>query len=117
VALSDQEQRLLEQLEQALAADDPKLANALRGTGSRKLQRRRAAFAGLGFLLGVVALVAGMETSPIVSILGFVAMLGCGVVLLTSWRQVGDAAASRPRSGSDTDKLDERWRRGLDDDN
>lgn len=117
MALSDQEQRLLEQLEQALAADDPKLANALRGTGSRKLQRRRAVLAGLGFLLGVVALVVGMDTSPVVSILGFVVMLASGVVLLTSWRQVGDAVASRSRAGSDTDKLDERWRRGLDDDN
>jgi Protein of unknown function (DUF3040) len=43
VALSDEEQRLLEQMEAALAAEDPKLVNALRGTGVRRVHRRRAA--------------------------------------------------------------------------
>jgi Protein of unknown function (DUF3040) len=46
VALSDEEQRLLEQMEAALAAEDPKLVNALRGTGVRRVHRRRAARAG-----------------------------------------------------------------------
>jgi Protein of unknown function (DUF3040) len=35
VALSDEEQRLLEQMEAALAAEDPKLVNALRGSSSQ----------------------------------------------------------------------------------
>lgn len=43
MALSRHEQRLLEQLEAALAADDPKLANTLRGSRSRSLHRRQAA--------------------------------------------------------------------------
>jgi hypothetical protein len=121
VALSNEEQRLLEQMEQALAADDPKLANALRGTGMRRLRRRRAVLAGLGFLAGMAALVAGMDTVPIVSILGFVVMLAAAVLAITSWQQVGgDAARSgQPRrTPSDSpfmDKLDERWRRGHDD--
>src|SRR5215218_6975566 len=34
MALSDEEQRLLEQMEAALAAEDPKLVNTLRGTCS-----------------------------------------------------------------------------------
>ena len=46
MALSDEEQRLLEQMEAALAAEDPKLVNTLRGTGARRVHRRRAALAG-----------------------------------------------------------------------
>lgn len=34
MALSDEEQRLLDQMEAALAAEDPKLANTLRGTST-----------------------------------------------------------------------------------
>ena len=46
MALSEEEQRLLDQMEAALAAEDPKLVNAMRGTGMRRLHRRRAAIAG-----------------------------------------------------------------------
>lgn len=42
MALSEEEQQLLAQMEAALAADDPKLADMLRGTGTRKVHRRRA---------------------------------------------------------------------------
>ena len=52
MALSDEEQRLLEQMEAALAAEDPKLVNALRGTSVRRVHRRRAALAGVGFFAG-----------------------------------------------------------------
>jgi len=117
VALSDEERRLLEQMEQALAAEDPQLASALRGSTARTLHRRRALLAALGFLLGVVALVAGMEISPIVSIVGFLIMLASSILGIASWQQVGgDAVRSaqpRPRATSDTsfrDRPDEPWR-------
>ena len=69
MALSDKEQRLLEQLEAALAAEDPKLANTLRGTTTRTLHRRRAAIAGLGFVIGLAALIGGMQLSIAVSVI------------------------------------------------
>ena len=49
MALSEEEQRLLDQMEAALTAEDPKLVHALRGTGTRRVHRRRAAIAGVGF--------------------------------------------------------------------
>lgn len=117
MALSDKEQRLLEQLEAALAAEDPKLANTLRGTGARKLHRRRAALAGLGFLVGVAALVAGMEFGWIVSVLGFVVMLASTVVALSAWQHVGgDEPGEGPsQPHGPTAFIDDRWRRGGDD--
>ena len=38
--LSEEEQRLLEQMEEALAAEDPKFASALRGAASRQHHKR-----------------------------------------------------------------------------
>ena len=39
--LSDHEQKMLEQMEQALAAEDPKFASQMQGSSSASLQRRR----------------------------------------------------------------------------
>lgn len=121
MALSDEEQRLLEQMEAALAAEDPKLAHTLRGTSTRRLHRRRAALAGVGFVVGLAALVAGIELGIIVSVVGFVVMLVATILALTSWPQVGGDAApghdptSPTPEGSDfMDRLEERWRRRQD---
>lgn len=120
MALSDEEQRLLEQMEAALAAEDPKLAHTLRGTRTRRLHRRRAALAGVGFVLGLVALVVGMELGIAISIAGFMVMLVATIMALASWQQVGDDAGAgpAPKPSHDTtdfmNRLEERWRRRQD---
>jgi len=120
MALSEDEQRLLDQMEAALAAEDPKLANALRGTTTRRLHRRRAAIAGVGFLIGISCLIGGMQISPALSIAGFVIMLVASVIAVTSWRHVGEAPTGRPTTRSPQsekafmDKIEERWRRRQD---
>ena len=40
--LSEEEQRLLEQMEEALAAEDPKFVSALRGSSTRSRHKRLA---------------------------------------------------------------------------
>lgn len=119
MALSDEEQRLLDQMEAALAAEDPKLANAMRGTTTYRLHRRRAAIAGIAFLVGVGCLVGGMEVHPALSILGFLIMLAGTVVAVTSWQHVGPPerpAGPRHPSAEQAfiDRL-EGWRRRQDD--
>ncbi len=128
MALSDEEQRLLEQMEAALAADDPKLVNALRGTGVRRVHRRRAAIAGVGFFAGLALLVAGISINPFLSVLGFVIMVAAAVTAIYSWQHVGTSAdfdnagdraktAQGSRSGDSQgfmDKMEERWRRRRD---
>lgn len=114
MALSEKEQRLLEQLEAALAAEDPKFANTLRGTTHRKIHHRRAVLAGVGFIVGVAALVAGMEFHWALSVVGFIIMFAATVVALTSWRQVEDGATDAGlTSGRSpvTDPLQKPWRR------
>jgi hypothetical protein len=105
VPLSEHEQRQLEQIEQALYADYPKLAQAVRAKDPRIHYKRRVVQATIGFLLGVGLLLAGVVTQYIfVSVGGFVVMLACAMWALTSWRHMGGATSGRgfglPRSGA-----------------
>ena len=50
--LSEHEQRQLEQIEQALYADYPKLAQAVRARDPKIHYKRRVVYAAIGFLLG-----------------------------------------------------------------
>ena len=100
MALSDEEQRLLEQMEAALAAEDPKLVNTLRGTGVRRVHRRRAAMAGVGFFAGLALLVAGISSlTPVLSVVGFVIMVAAAVTAIYSWQHVGQQRG--PHRGRD----------------
>ncbi|MBW1604648.1 DUF3040 domain-containing protein [Streptomyces sp. JJ66] len=85
--LSEHEQRMLEQMERALYAEDPKFATALEGSG-RAPTRRRVYQAVAGFLVGIALLMGGMVTQTIwVSVVGFLVMLGCAVLAVTGWRK------------------------------
>lgn len=134
--LSEEELRLLEQMERALVADDPKLASTLRGTRMRRRARRHLAVGALVFLVGVTLMMSGaiLQNIP-VGVLGFVVMLGSAYWTLTSWRgqetnsfeeavggagapsglrvvQGGKAKRGRaPKQGSMMDRFEERWRR------
>ncbi len=96
--LSEEELRLLEQMERALVEEDPKLASTLRGTSLRRSARRRAILAGLVFAVGVAVLMTGAITQlwP-VGIVGFVIMLGSATVALGSIRGQ-NAGGSEPRA-------------------
>jgi hypothetical protein len=87
VPLSEEELRLLEQMERALVEEDPKLASTLRGTAFRRSARRRAIIAGACFVIGVVVLMTGAvaRITP-VGIIGFVIMLASATVALTAIR-------------------------------
>lgn len=93
--LSEEELRLLEQMERALVAEDPKFASALRGTTLRRNARRRSYIAGAVFLVGVVVLMTGaVMTLTVVGIAGFVVMLASAYVALSSWRGQNSAPQS-----------------------
>ncbi len=125
MALSEQERKLLEQLEASLTAEDPKFADTLSGSSSIRVHRRRAAAAGLAFIAGVVVLVIGIPVHPVVSVVGFLLMLGGALVGINSWRRVGGDEDGQPSQGPQQgkprqpsassqdfmDKLEERWRR------
>lgn len=99
MALSEEEQRLLDQMEAALAAEDPRLASTLRGS-QRLWYRRRFAISSIIFVVGIVVLVVGMEVHPAVSVVGFLMMLGAAVVGVTAWREPGSGGGSPPVGGN-----------------
>jgi hypothetical protein len=126
--LSEHEQRMLEQIEKALYAEDPKFAHSVRARDPRVHYRRRVMLAAVGFLIGVGLLLAGVIIKYIpMGVAGFLVMLTCAMWALTSWRHMNGsaprrgpaaaaAAAPRKRRGREPgqgfmERLEERWRR------
>jgi hypothetical protein len=96
VPLSEHEQRQLEQIEQALYAEHPRFARAVRASDPRVHYRRRVVYAAIGFLIGLGLLVAGVATKvPWLGVAGFVVMLACSMWALTSYRHMAGIAAGR----------------------
>ncbi|MEP6816045.1 MAG: DUF3040 domain-containing protein [Marmoricola sp.] len=89
--LSDEEMRLLEQMERALVEEDPKFASTLRGNTFARATRTRIVAAAVAFVVGIVVLMTGAITnrgtvSIIVAVVGFVLMLASATVGLGAWR-------------------------------
>ncbi len=136
--LSEHEQRQLEQIEQALYADHPRLARRMRAKDPKVHYRRRVIEAAIGFVLGVGAVVAGFILKyPWLEAAGFAVMLACSAWAVSSYRRmsgivldrrrsrepVGMEAGGRRRSGRKRsgpksapssglmERIEERWRR------
>ncbi len=85
--LSEEELRLLEQMERALVEEDPKFASTLRGTSLRSMARRRAILAGVCFVAGIAVMMTGVVANLIpVGIIGFLVMLASATMGLTALR-------------------------------
>ena len=85
--LSEEELRLLEQMERALVEEDPKFASTLRGTSLRSMARRRAILAGVCFVAGIAVMMTGVVAQLIpVGIIGFLVMLASATMGLTALR-------------------------------
>ncbi len=121
VPLSEHEQRLLDQIERALYAEDPKFASSYRATDLRKHYSRRIVRCAVLFVLGVLLLMAGVISKQIaVGVLGFIVMLIALVFGITSWQRLtgnreGGTRPRRPTAPkprvSPKQRLEDRWRR------
>ncbi len=131
VPLSEEEQRQFEQLERALAAEDPKFVSAMRGTNVRLYYKRRAVLAGVGFVLGIVVLMTGaILPNTIIGVIGFVMMVACLYIAALSMKRISNAGDSddvppppikrhrtkHDSSGSFMERMEDRWRRRRDED-
>ena len=131
--LSDHEQRMLDQIESALYAEDPKFASSVRGGTLRAPSTRRRLQGAALFVVGLAMLVSGVAfkatmigTFPILSVVGFIVMFG-GVVFAITGPRVGgkretpnDISAARQKrvkgagGGSFTSRMEDRFRRRFD---
>jgi hypothetical protein len=111
VPLSEEELRLLEQMERALAAEDPKFVSALQGRTLRRVARMRTIAAAVVFVGGVALLMGGaMAQMTWLGIVGFLVMLGSATIGLAAWRghRVPD---ERPAPSDSRFDLDDRPQR------
>lgn len=91
--LSEHEQRMLDQIERELYAEDPKFASTVRGKRMRRPARRRRIQGAALFVVGVALLVLGVVIPfrvaeiPLISVFGFLVMFFGVLLAVTSLRQ------------------------------
>jgi hypothetical protein len=132
VPLSEHEQRLLDQIERALYAEDPKFATTVRSTDLRTHMRRRLRRAiGLA-VIGALLLVGGpVANQPVVGIAGFVVMLAAFLLGVSAYKRLNGSSTTTLRSvegraqrstkrglgkrdrsqGSTRERLEDRWKK------
>ncbi len=127
--LSEHEQRLLDQIERALYAEDPKFASTVRGARLRRPSRRRRLQGIALFVLGVALLVLGVILPlkpggvPVVSLLGFLVMFLGALLTLSALRQgggegeegaeesEGGGGSPKARRSSFSQRMEDRFRK------
>ncbi|HET7475377.1 MAG TPA: DUF3040 domain-containing protein [Dermatophilaceae bacterium] len=95
--LSEHEQHLLEQMEQALYAEDPKFASQMQGASARARLRRRLMLGGAVVVVGLVLVVLAVTRETVwLGGLGFALMVAGAAYALTPPK------VSRPKLGTVT---------------
>lgn len=122
--LSEQEQRLLDEMERHLLRNDADVVSA--PSGDRTLSYRNLVYGALLLIVGIGALVAGVIIGDVVGIVvgvvGFAAMFAGVMFAITPSRRVSPEATRPPRPSSSggpsqaafMDRMNERWDRRQD---
>ncbi|WP_106813693.1 DUF3040 domain-containing protein [Microbacterium timonense] len=113
--LSEQEQRLLDEMERHLMRNDADVVSAPRD--GRTLSYRNIVYGTILVLLGLGGLIVGVSQQLIfVGVIGFVVMLGGVILAVTPARGPGKArvepdrpAKARSTSSSFMDRMNDRW--------
>ena len=127
--LSEHEQKMLDEMERQLFADDPRLAHAFQGSDRPRRNRKRLALGLSGAVLGLILLIVAVLIPFVpLGVLGFIAMVGgiVWVILDTPERQDqqdaggpsggprrrGGGPAAGPTGGSGfVQRMEDRWDR------
>ncbi|MDO5727663.1 MAG: DUF3040 domain-containing protein [Bowdeniella nasicola] len=111
MALSEYEQRVLAEMEQHLRADDPRLASSM-ASKSRGIDIRRLSLGILGFILGLIGLLAGVATSQTwIGIIGFIVMLASAVWAMSAKTTPAATRVKRQQKprGTFMQRQEDRW--------
>lgn len=138
--LSEHEQRVLDEIESGLYADDPKFASTVRRNASSPTVASTLWMYLLGGLVGLVVLIGGLAFGPkpggfpVISLIGFLIMFSAGVGALrrsgrgSGVRSAASSSGTSPRSGASrrfgsshspssgsfSNRMEERFRRRFD---
>ena len=126
--LSEDEQRILKEIEANLTATDPRLAQQVSETTLYRHAARAIKWAILGLVAGLVLLVLTFAERLWLGVVGFLIMLACSLVIERNVRKMGKAGfesltssmrtgALKGRLGDAGRRWRERWRRDDDSSN
>lgn len=122
VPLSEDEQRILQEIEANLTATDPRLVQEVSETTLYRHSARNIKWAVLGFVAGLVLLLFTFTTQLLLGVVGFLIMLACLLVIERNVRKLGKAGLDNLTSsmragalknafGNAGKRWRERWRR------
>lgn len=89
--LSEDEERILHEIEQQLHATDPQLVREVSSTTLYRHAGRNLKWATLGFVGGLVFLLATFPTSTLLAVVGFLVMLASALLFERNLRKMGKA--------------------------
>ena len=89
--LSEDEQRILREIEENLSATDPKLVQQVSDTTLYRHAARVIKWAVVGFVVGLLLMVFTFTTTLILGVVGFLVMLGCALAIEHNVRKLGRA--------------------------
>ena len=122
VPLSEDEQRILSEIEQHLYASDPQLVREVSQTTVYRHAGRNLKWAALGFIAGLVFMLATFTTSIVLAFAGFLGMLASAIIFERNLRKMGRAgwrqwteamraSGVRERFGTVGDRMRDRFKR------
>ncbi len=91
VPLSEDEQRILHEIERSFYENDPAFAKGVSQTTLYRHAGRNLKFSALGFVAGLVVLLVSFASSLFLGMVGFLAMLGSAFVFERNLRKMGKA--------------------------
>ncbi|MGH9154937.1 MAG: DUF3040 domain-containing protein [Acidimicrobiales bacterium] len=89
--LSEDEQRILHEIERSFYEHDPEFARGVSETTLYRHAGRNCKWSALGFAAGLIVLVAAFASNRIIGFLGFLLMLGSTLVFERNLRKMGRA--------------------------
>lgn len=89
--LSEDEQRILHEIERSFYEHDPAFAKGVSETTLYRHAGRNCKWAALGFLGGLVLLVVSFASNRLLGFVAFLLMLGCALALERNFRKMGKA--------------------------
>jgi hypothetical protein len=122
VPLSEDEQRILSEIEQHLYASDPALAREVGSTTVYRHAGRNLKWAGVCFVAGLAFMVLTFTASILLAFAGFLVMLGSAIFFERNLRKMGRAgwhqwtqtmrtSGVRERMGTVGDRMRDRFKR------
>lgn len=108
--LDEREQRILEEIEAQFYQEDPHFAQTVRDTSLRSITAKRARFAVVGLVVGLVLMLAFFTRSQYVALGGFGLMVASGAWIVAAVRGRGGSGGGPMTRWVESARR--RWRRG-----